>query len=153
PQATGDGVAMAFRAGALVRDMEFVQFHPTSLAIPGAPRFLLSEALRGEGGILRGRGGRRFMQEVDPERAELASRGVAARASVREMSENGLPSVFLDMTHIDAGHIVRRFPRIHSTCLGYGVDITRDPIPVSPSAHYMMGGVATDLEGRTTIPG
>jgi len=153
PQATGDGIAMAFRAGARVRDMEFVQFHPTSLAVPGAPRFLLSEALRGEGGVLRGLGGRRFMREVDAERAELAPRDVVARAISREMIENGLAAVFLDMTHLDADHIARRFPMIHRTCLGYGIDITRDPIPVSPSAHYMMGGVATDLHGRTTLPG
>jgi L-aspartate oxidase len=152
-QATGDGVAMAYLAGALVRDMEFVQFHPTSLAIEGAPRFLLSEALRGEGGYLRGIDGRRFMLQADPARAELASRDIVARAIIREMNESGAACVHLDLTHLDAAHLARRFPRIHRTCLGHGIDITRDPIPVSPSAHYMMGGVATDLWGRATLPG
>jgi len=153
PQATGDGIAMAYRAGALVRDMEFVQFHPTSLAIPGAPRFLLSEALRGEGGRLLDGGGRRFMLEVDPLMGELAPRDVVARAIIREMTEAGAGSVRLDLTHLDAAFIAARFPRIHRTCLGYGVDITKEPIPVAPSAHYMMGGVASDRHGRTTVPG
>jgi L-aspartate oxidase len=152
PQATGDGIAMAYRAGALVRDMEFVQFHPTALALPQAPRFLLSEALRGEGGRLLDRNGHRFMQDVDP-RAELAPRDVVARAITLEMTRTGASSVSLDLTHLDPGFVARRFPRIHRTCLGYGVDITKEPIPVSPSAHYMMGGVATDLAGRATLPG
>jgi len=153
PQATGDGIAMAYRAGAWVRDMEFVQFHPTSLAVPGAPRFLLSEALRGEGGYLRDQTGRRFMLEVDPERAELAPRDVVARAIARGMTESGSAHVFLDLTHLDPSFLARRFPRIHRTCLSFGVDIAKVPIPVSPSAHYMMGGVATDLWGRTSLPG
>ncbi|MBI3449215.1 MAG: L-aspartate oxidase [Acidobacteria bacterium] len=153
PQATGDGVAMAWLAGALVRDMEFVQFHPTCLAIPGAPRFLISEALRGEGAHLRGRGGRRFMTELEPARAELAPRDVVARAIAREMRESGATSVALDVSHLDAQRMARRFPRIHRTCLEHGIDMTRGAIPVSPAAHYMMGGVATDLLGRTTLPG
>ncbi len=153
PQATGDGIAMAWRAGAWVRDMEFVQFHPTALSLPGAPRFLLSEALRGEGGILRDHSGRRFMLDVDPERAELAPRDLVARAIAGEMEETGESSVLLDMTGLDPDFVRSRFPRIHSTCLGFGIDISKEPIPVSPSAHYMMGGVATDLRGRTSLPG
>jgi len=152
-QATGDGVSMAYRAGAWVRDMEFVQFHPTSLAVPGAPRFLLSEALRGEGAYLRDGSGDRFMLAADPRRAELAPRDVVSRAIFRRMQETGAAHVYLDMTHMDPAFIGRRFPRIHATCLGYGVDITREPIPVAPSAHYLMGGVATDLSGRSSIPG
>ncbi len=153
PQATGDGIAMGYRAGAWVRDIEFVQFHPTALALPGAPRFLLSEALRGEGGVLRDRSGRRFMVEVDPVRAELAPRDVVSRAIAARMESTGESSVLLDMTGLDPGFVKRRFPRIHSTCLGFGIDISGEPIPVSPSAHYMMGGVATDLHGRTSVSG
>jgi L-aspartate oxidase len=153
PQATGDGIAMAWRAGAWLRDMEFVQFHPTALALPGAPRFLLSEALRGEGGILRDGRGERFMTSVDPGRAELAPRDVVSRAIAMRMLETGSTNVWLDMTGRDEEFLRRRFPAISATCLSYGVDIAAAPIPVSPSAHYMMGGVATDLHGRTSLPG
>ncbi len=153
PQATGDGVAMAYRAGAWVRDMEFVQFHPTALWLPGSPRFLLSEALRGEGAYLRDASGRRFMLDVDPGRAELAARDTVARAIARRMQETGATHVVLDLTHLDGTYLRRRFPRIDRTCRTYGLDITRDPLPVAPCAHYLMGGVATDLAGRTSLPG
>jgi L-aspartate oxidase len=154
PQATGDGLAMAYRAGAWMRDMEFVQFHPTSLAVQGAPRFLLSEALRGEGGVLRsGSTGERFMLAVDAERAELAPRDVVSRAIFSQQAADKGAPVGLDMTRLDPGYLRKRFPRIHATCLKYGVDMSRMPIPVSPSAHYLMGGVATDLHGRTSITG
>jgi len=152
PQATGDGVAIAWRAGAVLRDMEFVQFHPTSLHVEGAPRFLLSEALRGEGGILRSLDGRRFMRDVDP-RAELAPRDVVARAIDREIVSSGAGHVLLDMTHKDAAFLAKRFPGIHATCLRYGIDISRTPVPVAPAAHYHMGGISTDLWGRTTAAG
>jgi L-aspartate oxidase len=152
-QATGDGIAMAFRAGAWVRDMEFVQFHPTALAAPGAPRFLLSEALRGEGGRLVDARGVRFMLEVDPDCAELAPRDVVARAIARRIAETGGAPVYLDLRHLGSEFLSRRFPRIHATCLGYGLDIGKDLVPVGPAAHYMMGGVATDLRGRTSLPG
>ncbi len=152
PQATGDGVAIAWRAGALLRDMEFVQFHPTALHVEGAPRFLLSEALRGEGGLLRSADGRLFMAEVDP-RAELAPRDVVARAIASEMRRSGADHVLLDMTHLDPDYVRRRFPRIHATCLGHGVDIARRPVPVVPAAHYAMGGIATDLWGRSSLAG
>ncbi|HXI03719.1 MAG TPA: FAD-dependent oxidoreductase, partial [Candidatus Saccharimonadales bacterium] len=153
PQATGDGIAIAWRAGAWLRDMEFVQFHPTALALPGAPRFLLSEALRGEGGTLEDLEGRRFMQAVDPGRAELAPRDVVSRAMAGRMAETGAPHLLLNVTSLDGDYLRGRFPSIYSTCLAYGLDITKDPIPVSPCAHYMMGGVATDLHGRTSVPG
>jgi len=152
PQATGDGIAIAWRAGALLRDMEFIQFHPTALHVAGAPRFLLSEALRGEGGVLRSADGRRFMLDVDP-RAELAPRDVVARAIVREMRRAGSDHVLLDMTHRDAAFLQKRFPLIYATCLRHGVDLARAPVPVVPAAHYAMGGVATDLWGRASIPG
>jgi L-aspartate oxidase len=150
--ATGDGMAMAFRAGAELADMEFVQFHPTALNVEGAPRFLLSEALRGEGGVLRNASGRRFMPRYH-DAAELAPRDVVTRAIVAEMERTATRTVFLDMTAFDAAHLRRRFPKIYSTCLRYGLDLARDPVPVSPAAHYIMGGVRTDLEGRTTLPG
>ena len=149
--ATGDGVAMAYRAGAEIADIEFVQFHPTALHVEGAPRFLLSEALRGEGGRLRNREGKRFMEGVHPLR-ELAPRDVVARAIWAEMARTGAPHVFLDLTHLRAGFLPRRFPRIYTTCLKHGVDLEHDPAPVAPAAHYAMGGVRTDLEGRTSIP-
>ncbi len=143
--ATGDGVAMALRAGAALLDMEFVQFHPTALALAGAPRFLISEAARGEGAYLRNRAGVRFTEE-------LAPRDQVARAIARENLEDRGP-VCLDLRHIDAEKVRTRFPRIQATCLRYGLDLTRDLIPVTPAAHYVMGGVATDLHGRTTLPG
>jgi L-aspartate oxidase len=150
--ATGDGMAMAFQAGAELADMEFVQFHPTALNVEGAPRFLLSEALRGEGGVLRNASGKRFMPRYH-ERAELAPRDVVSRAIVAEMERTATRAVFLDMTAFDARHLRQRFPKIYRTCLQYGLDLAREPIPVSPAAHYCMGGVRTDLEGRATLPG
>ncbi len=152
PQATGDGVAMAYRAGAELMDLEFVQFHPTGLYLPGAPRFLLSEAMRGEGGWLLDSDGRRFMVERHPN-AELAPRDVVARGIVEAMRRSGSPCVYLDMSGRDPGFVRRRFPTIAATCGRHGIDIARDRIPVSPCAHYMMGGVKTDLWGRTSIPG
>src|ERR671937_1187186 len=132
--------------------MEFVQFHPTALNVEGAPRFLLSEALRGEGGVLRNASGRRFMPRYH-DAAELAPRAVVTRAIVAEMERTATRTVFLDMTAFDAARLRRRFPKIYSTCMRYGLDLARDPVPVSPAAHYIMGGVRTDLEGRTTLPG
>jgi L-aspartate oxidase len=150
--ATGDGMAMAYRAGAELADMEFVQFHPTALNLEGAPRFLLSEALRGEGGVLRNASGRRFMPRYH-DAAELAPRDVVTRSIIAEMERTATRTVYLDMTAFDAAHLRRRFPKIYRTCLGYGLDLGLEPIPVSPAAHYVMGGVRTDLEGRTTLPG
>ena len=149
--ATGDGVAMAYRAGAEISDLEFVQFHPTALYVEGAPRFLLSEALRGEGGGLRNASGERFMERYHPLQ-ELAPRDVVARAIVTEMTRTATPHVLLDLTHLGGAFLRKRFPRIFETCLHYGVDISRDPVPVRPAAHYAMGGVRTDLDGRTSIP-
>ena len=151
-QATADGIAIAWRAGGVLRDMEFVQFHPTSLHVKSAPRFLLSEALRGEGALLRGVDGRLFMKDVDP-RGELAPRDIVARGIHREMTRTTADHVLLDMSHLDAAFVTRRFPRINATCLRYGIDMTRQPVPVAPAAHYLMGGVATDLSGLTTVPG
>lgn len=152
--ATGDGVAMAFRAGAEIGDMEFIQFHPTALYLKNAPRFLLSEALRGEGAYLRNSEMLRFMPKYHP-MAELAPRDVVARAIVHELeiSRAKDPVVYLDLTHLDARHIQARFPRIHSTCLLYNIDITTDLVPIRPAAHYSMGGVRTDLDGRTILAG
>ncbi len=149
--ATGDGVAMAFRAGASIVDMEFIQFHPTALFRPGAPQFLLSEAMRGEGGMLKNVNGLRFMEKYHPAR-ELAPRDVVTRAIHSEMAATGA-NVFLDMTHLNAGYVTQRFPRIYRTCRDLGIDITAEPIPVSPAAHYIMGGVKTDLWGGTNVPG
>src|SRR5450631_3367577 len=148
--ATGDGVAMAYRAGAEISDIEFVQFHPTALAVEGAPRFLLSEALRGEGALLRNTRGERFMERYHP-LGELAPRDVVARAIVSEMSRTTAPHVFLDLTHRGETFIRERFPRIYETCLFYGVNIGLDPAPVAPAAHYAMGGVRTNLDGRTNV--
>lgn len=150
--ATGDGMAMAYRAGAVMADMEFVQFHPTALNVPGAPAFLLSEAMRGEGGVLRNESGERFMPRYH-ERAELAPRDVVSRSIFFEMQRSEAARVYLDMSALDHKFIRERFPRIHTTCLLYNVDITRDLVPVSPAAHYFMGGVRTDTDGRTSIPG
>src|SRR5687768_1168899 len=150
--ATGDGMAMAYRAGAELADMEFVQFHPTALNVEGAPRFLLSEALRGEGGVLLNEAGRHFMPRYN-DAAELASRDVVTRSIVAGMERTATRAAYLDMTAFDAGHLRRRFPKIYRTCLQYGLDLAREPIPVSPAAHYVMGGVRTDLEGRTTLAG
>ena len=148
--ATGDGVAAAFRAGAEIADIEFVQFHPTALHLDNAPRFLLSEALRGEGAYLRNVTGERFMERYHPLK-ELAPRDVVSRSIVAELQRTGGDHVFLDLTHLDAGHIKKRFPRIYQTCFHYGLDITTEPAPVHPAAHYSMGGVRTDLDGRTSI--
>jgi len=148
---TGDGIAMAWRAGAAVSDMEFVQFHPTALHVPGAPYFLLSEALRGEGAWLRNLAGDRFMLGAHP-LAELAPRDVVSRAIVSEMEKTGAPHVLLDLSHREPGFVSRRFPRIYETCLQYGIDLEKQPAPVHPAAHYAMGGVRTDLNGRTNIP-
>jgi L-aspartate oxidase len=152
--ATGDGVAMAFRAGAEVSDMEFMQFHPTALYLKNAPRFLLSEALRGEGAYLRNLELERFMPKYHP-LAELAPRDVVARAIVHELeiSHGQDPVVYLDLTHLEPEKIKTRFPRIYATCLEYNIDITVDLIPVRPAAHYAMGGVRTDLNGRATVAG
>ncbi|HXT26047.1 MAG TPA: L-aspartate oxidase [Candidatus Eisenbacteria bacterium] len=150
--ATGDGMAIAFEAGAVLSDMEFVQFHPTALAIKGAPRFLLSEALRGEGGILRNANLERFMKRY-AEAQELAPRDVVARAIVSEMHRTQAEHVYLDMTAKSAEFLQKRFPRIYSTCLSYGLDLATDMAPVCPAAHYMMGGVKSDLWGRTSVPG
>jgi L-aspartate oxidase len=152
PVATGDGMAAAYRAGAELRDMEFMQFHPTVLYVAGSSRFLISEAVRGEGAYLRDRQGHRFMPEVDP-RAELAPRDVVALAIVRRMEETRHPNVYLDLSHLDKTLVKRRFPGIDKVCKSFGLDITRDQIPIRPGAHYMMGGVTVDLDGHTTIPG
>jgi L-aspartate oxidase len=151
PVATGDGIAMAYRAGALVADLEFVQFHPTALDVPGQPRFLLSEALRGEGAQLVNAAGERFMTRYDPA-GDLAPRDRVARAIVREASRTGAP-VYLTLAHLDAAFVRQRFPLIGDACRRAGLDLARDPIPVGPAAHYVMGGVRTDLDGATTLPG
>ncbi len=149
---TGDGMAMALRAGAQLENMEFVQFHPTALFVPGAPNFLLSEAMRGEGGILRNINGENFMKNYHSD-GELAPRDVVSRAIISEMVKTRSSHVYLDLTHLDSQFIKKRFPRIYSTCLNYGIDITKEMIPVSPAAHYIMGGVKTDIYGRTSLPG
>ena len=152
PVATGDGVALAYRAGAVLRDLEFVQFHPTALRLPGAPTFLLTEAMRGEGAVLRTPQGRRFLPDYHPD-AELAPRDVVARAIAAEMAAAGSDHVLLDISHRDPEFVAARFPGAYQHCLRYELDITRQPVPVAPAAHYMMGGVYTDTWGRTTLPG
>lgn len=148
--ATADGIAMAYRAGAQIKDVEFVQFHPTALCYPHAPRFLISEALRGEGAILRNIKGERFMSKYD-ERLELAPRDVVARAIIDEMEASRSTFVYIDITDEPAAQVKMRFPTIYAYCLQYGLDLTCDWIPVAPAAHYMMGGVKTDLYGETSL--
>ncbi len=150
--ATGDGMAIAYEAGATLSDLEFVQFHPTALAVKGAPHFLLSEALRGEGGVLRNVDTQRFMKHHH-EAGELAPRDVVARAIVAEIQRTGADFVYLDMTKHGAAFLEKRFPRIYATCQSFGLDLATDLIPVRPAAHYSMGGVRTDLHGRTTLAG
>ena len=152
PVATGDGIAMAYRAGAIVEDMEFVQFHPTTLYLPATPQFLLTEAMRGEGGILRNIKGEAFMKRYH-EMAEMAPRDVVSRAVWNEMMAMSSRHVYLDVTRLAPDFIRERFPTIYATCLRYDVDITEEMIPVCPSAHFMMGGVGTDTRGATSVPG
>ncbi|MGE3960875.1 MAG: L-aspartate oxidase [Dehalococcoidia bacterium] len=153
PVSTGDGVALAYHCGAEVMDMEFTQFHPTALVLPGRPVFLISEAVRGEGAHLFNTRGERFMPRYDPERAELAPRDVVARAALKEMIECGADHVLLDVTAHSAEWLTARFPSIYARCLESGLDMARDRIPVSPAAHYTMGGVRTNTWGETTLPG
>ncbi len=150
--ATGDGMAVAYRAGAALADLEFVQFHPTVLYIAGGSRSLISEATRGEGARLVDRHGHRFMTDYDP-RGELAPRDVVSRAIVDQMERTRHPNVYLDLTHLDPDKVRRRFPGIAATCADFNLDITRERIPVRPGAHYMMGGVRIDLAAQTTLPG
>jgi L-aspartate oxidase len=150
PVATGDGMAAAYRAGAVLRDMEFMQFHPTVLYVAGSSRYLISEAVRGFGAYLRDKDGIRFMPEVD-ERAELATRDVVAQAIVRRMEQTQHPNVYLDLSHKDPKEVLEHFPGIARVCREFGLDITRDLIPVRPGAHYMIGGVQVDAEGRTSL--
>ncbi len=152
PVATGDGMAMALRAGVLLEDMEFFQFHPTALSLPSAPSFLLSEAMRGEGAILRDIDGKSFMDRYHPD-AELAPRDVVTRAIWDRMQRGKIDHLFLDLTHLKPAFVRERFPKIYATCLQYGIDITREKIPVAPSAHYLMGGIKTGLFGETPLPG
>ena len=151
PVATGDGVALGFRAGAVVRDLEFFQFHPTCLYIAGAARVLISEIVRGAGGVLRDRHGHRFMPDYHPD-AELAPRDVVSRAVFDRMVATEDTSVFLDLSDVD-GDPHRRFPGISRICRYFGIDIATDPVPVRPGAHYMIGGLRVDIDGRTSSPG
>ena len=150
--ATGDGMAMAYFAGAEMADMEFIQFHPTALSIPDAPRFLLTEAMRGEGGQLKNKYGERFMSRYD-DRLELAPRDIVSRSIVAEMRRTGTREVYLDMTAMDEEFLKHRFPKIYEVCRSYGLNIANDMLPVSPASHYCMGGIRTDLWGRSTVPG
>ena len=146
--ATGDGIAMALRAGAQTRDMEFMQFHPTVLYIAGSSRSLITEAVRGEGGHLVDRNGHRFMKDYDP-RGELAPRDVVSQAIVSQMELTKHPNVYLKLDHLDADFVRGRFPSIYAGCKKFGIDITTDRIPVRPGAHYMIGGISVDTNGQT----
>jgi L-aspartate oxidase len=152
PVATGDGMAAAWRAGAELRDMEFMQFHPTVLYVAGSARFLISEAVRGEGAYLRDVNGERFMLQEDS-RHELAPRDIVSQAIFRCMERTQHPNVYLDLSHLDPARVLERFPGISKVCRSFGLDITKDRIPVRPGAHYMVGGVTVDMHGRTTVPG
>jgi len=150
--ATGDGNALAFQAGAEVTDMEFFQFHPTAIRLPGVPPFLISEAVRGEGGVLRDVDGHRFMPDYTPD-ADLAPRDVVARSILYQMIKTGSDRVFLDVTHLPSQQVTTRFPHIYRFCLDHGLDITKGPIPVAPAAHYFMGGVKVNVWGETNVDG
>ena len=152
PLATGDGLAMAYRAGATVADLEFMQFHPTTLYLAGGARLLITEAMRGEGAYLKNQAGERFMPAYHPA-AELAPRDVVTRAIVAEIRKSGFPHVWLDATHLGADFLRGRFPTIHHACAQFGIDIGSEWIPVHPSAHYHCGGVVTDRDGTSTVPG
>ncbi len=152
PIATGDGMAMALEAGAVMANLEFVQFHPTALFLRNAPRFLLSESMRGEGAVLRNIHGEPFMARYHP-MGDLAPRDVVSRSIVKEIKATKSTNVFLDLTGLDAAFVRQRFPMIFATCLQYGLDITHEQIPVHPAAHYIMGGIETDIEGRASLPG
>lgn len=150
--ATGDGIALAHKIGAEITDVEFFQFHPTALRVPGTPPFLISEAVRGEGGLLRNSLGKRFMPDYSPE-ADLAPRDVVSRSIIAEMKKTRSSKVYLDLTHLPNHMVITRFPQIYRYCLGVGLDITKSWIPVAPAAHYMMGGVKTNTWGETNIAG
>jgi L-aspartate oxidase len=150
--ATGDGIALAYNAGAEIVDMEFFQFHPTALRLPGVLPFLISEAVRGEGGVLRNVEGHRFMTDYSPQ-GDMAPRDIVARGILDEMKKTGADRVYIDVTHLPPHTITTRFPHIYSFCLDHGLDITRDQVPVAPAAHYMIGGIRTNSWGETNIKG